>query len=269
MERIDDLQYENLKIIQNTDGFRFGIDSVLLTEFARDIKNGCKMVDLGTGTGIISILLSKKVKPKEIIAIEKQAEVADMARRSVELNELQNQIKIINCDIKDLFNSNKEIREGKDNKIKLDKEDKTKIDRTTAIRFVRNSFDVVVTNPPYKKKGTGIDSATNTQQLSRVESTATLADWVETASNLLNTRGSLYMVYRTDRMSELIECLNRNRLQIKRMRFVHSKVSEQSNLVLIKAVKDAKIFVTIEKPLIIYNEDGSYTEEIKKLQEEK
>lgn len=121
MERIDDLQYENLKIIQNTDGFCFGIDSVLLTEFARDIKNGSKIVDLGTGTGVIPILLSKKVDPEQIIGVEKQKEVAKMAIKSVKLNGLESQINIINDDI-----CNIDIANG--------------------------SVDVVVTNPPYKKR---------------------------------------------------------------------------------------------------------------------
>ena len=127
MERIDDLQFENLKIIQNTEWFRFGIDSVLLTEFARDIKDGKKIVDLGTGTGIISILLSKKVNPSKIIGVEVQEDVYKMAKKSIALNNLEDVLEIINSDIKDL---------------KLEK----------------NFYDVVVTNPPYKKLGTGINA---------------------------------------------------------------------------------------------------------------
>ena len=232
MERIDDLQFENLKIIQDTDGFRFGIDSVLLTDFARDIKNNSTIADLGTGTGVLTILLSKKVNPKKIIGFEKQEEVANLAKRSIELNKLDN-AEIRNIDIKDIFDE-----------------------------FDRNSFDVVVTNPPYKKQGTGINAANEKQQISRFESTVDLAGWIKAAANLINSKGSFYMVYRTDRLGELIEELNKNKLAIKRLRFVHSKIGEQSNLVLLKAIKNGGTFVTVEKPLIIYNEDGSYTDEI-------
>jgi len=238
MERIDDLQFKKLKIIQDTDGFRFGIDSVLLTEFARDIKKNSKLVDLGTGTGIISILLSKKVFPSEIVAVEKQKEVADMAKRSVELNGLAKLISIENCDIKDL---------------KLNK----------------NYYDVVVTNPPYKKLGTGINAKNEKQQISRFETTANLDDWIKCASNLLNSKGLFYMVYRTDRLTELFSILKKYNLEIKRIRFVHSKIEEQSKMVLIKAVKGGGEFIKIEKPLFIYNEDGTYTDEIMNIYKEK
>ena len=234
MERIDDLQYENLKIIQDTDGFRFGIDSVLLTEFARDIKQGSKIVDLGTGTGILGILLSKKVMPSKIIGIEKQRDVAEMAKRSIKLNSLEDMFEIINCDINDL---------------KLEK----------------NYYDVVVTNPPYKKSSTGIKSQNEKQRISRFETSATLDDWIRVSSNLLNTKGSFYMVYRTDRLTELIEIMRKYKLEVKKLRFVFSKVEEQSNLVLIKAVKNGNTFLKIEKPLIIYNQDNSYTDEIKNI----
>ena len=128
--------------------------------------------------------------------------------------------------------------------------------------FDRNSFDVVVTNPPYKKQGTGINAANEKQQISRFETSVDLAEWIKIASNLINSKGSFYMVYRTDRLGELIEELNKNKLAVKRIRFVHSKISEQSNLVLLKATKNGGTFVTVEKPLIRYNEDGSYTDEI-------
>lgn len=231
MERIDDLQYKNLKIIQDTDGFCFGIDSVLLTEFAKDIKDDSTIVDLGTGTGILSILLSKKVNPKKIIAIEKQKEVFEMAKRSIKLNSLEKTIEIINEDIKDLT-------------------------------IEKNKYDVVVTNPPYKKMGTGINAKKEKQQISRFESTVDLDNWIKVSSNILNPKGSLYMVYRTDRLTEVFSALKQNHLEVKRIRFVYSKSTEQSNLVLIKAVKNAKVFLKVENPLIIYNEDGSYTDEI-------
>lgn len=238
MERIDDLQYENLKIIQNTDGFCFGVDSVLLTEFARDIKKKSKIVDLGTGTGILGILLSKKVEPEEIVGIEIQSEVAKMAQKSVELNNLQSIMKIVNQDI-----------------CKLD--------------FKKSYYDVVITNPPYKKIGTGINSFYEKQQISRFETTASLDDWIRISSKLLKNNGCLYMVYRTDRLTELFDTMKKYKLEIKKMRFVYSKASEQSNLVLIKAIKCGKQFLKIDKPLIIYNKDGTYTDEILKIYKNK
>ena len=234
MERIDELNYENLKIIQNTDGFCFGIDSVLLTEFARDIKKQSKIVDMGTGTGVLAILLSKKVDAKKIYGIEIQKDVAEMANRSVKLNSLENVIEIINEDI---------------NKINLE----------------NNSFDAVVTNPPYKKLGTGIDNKKEKQKISRYETTASLDDWLRISSKLLKDNGSFYIVYRTDRLSELTENMRKYKLEIKRERFVYSNINKQSNLVLIKAVKGAGVFLKVEKPLIIYNLDGTYTDEILKI----
>ena len=234
MERIDDLQFENLKIIQDTDGFCFGIDSVLLTEFARDIKKGSKIVDLGSGTGILGILLSKKVFPSEITGVEIQKQVAEMSIKSIKMNDLEDEIKIINEDIKN---------------VKLNK----------------NYYDVVVTNPPYKKCGTGINTKNEKKAISRFETTVTLEEWIKVASKLLNSKGSFYMVYRTDRLSEVMQAMKENKLEIKRIRFVHSKENEQSNLMLIKAVKNARVFVKIEKPLIIYDENGNYTDEIKEM----
>ncbi len=231
MERIDELNYEGLKIIQNTDGFCFGIDSVLLTEFARDIKKQSKIADLGTGTGILGILLSKKVNAKKIIGVEIQEDVADMAKRSIKLNSLENIFEIIQGDL---------------NKIKLE----------------NNTFDAVVTNPPYKKLGTGIKNKEEKQKISRYETSASLEDWIKISSKLLKDNGSFYIVYRTDRLTELFENLKKYKLEVKKMRFVYSNINKQSNLVLIKAVKGAGVFLKVDEPLIIYNLDGSYTDEI-------
>lgn len=231
MERIDELNYEGLKIIQNTDGFCFGIDSVLLTEFARDIKKQSKIADLGTGTGILGILLSKKVNAKKIVGVEIQEDVADMAKRSIKLNSLENIFEIIQGDL---------------NKIKLE----------------NNTFDAVVTNPPYKKLGTGIKNKEEKQKISRYETSASLEDWIKISSKLLKDNGSFYIVYRTDRLTELFENLKKYKLEVKKMRFVYSNINKQSNLVLIKAVKGAGVFLKVDEPLIIYNLDGSYTDEI-------
>ena len=242
MERIDDLNFEGLKIIQDTEGFCFGIDSVLLTDFARDIKKNSKIMDLGTGTGILSILLSKKVNPKKIYGIEIQKEVAEMARRSVELNSLEEIIEIINTDIKDL------------NKLKKENKD-----------LENNTFDAIVTNPPYKKLGTGIKNKNKKQIISRYETSTTLDDWLNISSKLLKNNGQFYIVFRTDRLTELITNMKKYNLEIKNIRFVYSNINEQSILVLIKAVKGAGTFLKVEKPLIIYDENNNYTDEILKI----
>ena len=237
MERIDDLQYKGLKIIQNTDGFCFGVDSVLLTEFAKDMKKHSAIVDLGTGTGILGILLSKKVEASKIIGVELQKEVANMAKRSVELNDLQDVMQIINEDVQNLS-------------------------------LNKNSFDYVVTNPPYKKKGTGIINKEDKQIISRHETTVDLDGWIKVSSNLLKDNGSIYMVHRPERLNEIIEVLRKYRLEPKRIRFVYPKINKDANLVLIKAVKYANSFLKVEKPLIIYKDDGSYTDEILKIYED-
>lgn len=237
MERIDDLQYKGLKIIQNTEGFCFGIDSVLLTEFAKDMKKNKTIVDLGTGTGIIGILLTKKVEASKVIGVELQKDVAKMAKRSVELNNLQNVMQIINEDVHSLS-------------------------------LEKNSFDYIVTNPPYKKRGTGIINKEDKQLISRHETTVNLEEWIEVASNLLKDNGAIYMVHRPERLNEIIQDLRKYKLEPKRIRFVYPKKNKDANLVLIKAVKYANEFLKVEKPLIIYNEDGSYTDEILKIYEE-
>ena len=237
MERIDDLQYKGLKIIQNTDGFCFGVDSVFLTEFARDMKKDSTIVDLGTGTGIIGILLTKKVDAKQVIGVEIQKDIADMAKKSIELNKLQDIMQIINEDICNLS-------------------------------LEKNSFDYVVTNPPYKKRGTGLINKNDKQIISRHETTASLDEWIKVSSNLLKDNGALYMVHRPERMSEIFELLRKYRLEPKRIRFVYPKINKNANLVLIKAVKYANSFLKVEKPLIIYNENGSYTKEILNIYEE-
>lgn len=231
MERLDDLQFENLKLIQNTEWFRFGIDSVLLTEFAKDIKKNKNIVDLGAGTGILGILLSKKVAPKKIIEVEVQEDVCKLANKNVKINHLEEKIEVMNTDILNL-------------------------------NIQKNYYDVVVTNPPYKKSETGINPVNRHQEISRFETTATLDDWIRIASSILNSKGDFYMVYRTDRLVEVFQTLEKYKLEPKRIRFVYSNASKESKLVMIKAIKNGGKYLTVEKPLIIYDEDGSYTNEV-------
>ena len=235
-ERIDDLEYKGLKIIQNKNGFCFGIDSVLLSDFAKEIRNNSKVLDLGTGTGILCILLSAKTKLQKIYGIDVQEEVIEMAKRSVKLNNLEDKIELLHKNIKELG----EI-------------------------FEKNSFDSIVTNPPYKKISTGKINEKENKYISRHEVTATLEDFIKVSFDLLKDKGSLYMVHRPERLAEIIFTLKKYKLEPKIIRLVHSTYEEEPKLVLIKAVKNAKEFLKVEKPLIVYNEKGEYTKEILKI----
>lgn len=235
-ERIDDLQYKNLKIIQNEMGFCFGIDSVLLSDFAKKIKRNAKVIDLGTGTGIIPILLCGKTELKRIVGVEVQKEVFDLANRNIKLNNLENKFEVINENIKNLKNI-----------------------------YEYGSFDVVVTNPPYKKENTGIKNLNNKKLISRHEITANLKDFVEISKYLLKDRGRIYMVHRPERLVDILFLMRKNKLEPKKIKFVYSNVNTEPKLVLIEAVKNAKPFLQIEKNLYIYNENGEYTDEILKI----
>lgn len=235
-ERIDDLELNKLKIIQNTTGFCFGIDSILLSDYAKNLKAGSKVIDIGTGTGIIGILLCAKSKLKTITGIEIQKEVADMAERSIKLNRLEEKFKILNIDIKDVF------------------------------QFVEpNSIDAIVTNPPYMKLNSGAQNIEEKKLISRHEVACNLEDIVKISYKLLKSKAEFYMVHRAERIVDIMYTLRNYKLEPKQMRFVQSRQDSSPNLVLIRCVKDGGKALKIDKPLIIYNEDGKYTEEIYKI----
>ena len=235
-ENIEDLQFKNLKIIQNKTGFCFGIDSILLSDFAKEIKNEAKVLDLGTGTGIIATLLCKKTELKEIIGVEVQKEVYEMAQKSIQINHLENKFKIINEDILNL------------NKL-----------------FEKNTFDAIVTNPPYKKKDTGIKNEEEKKIISRHETTATLEDFIRISKDLLKDKGEFYMVHRPDRLVDILDIMRKYKIEPKIMRFVYSNQNSEPKLILIKGIKNAKPFLKIQNNLYIYDEKGEYTEEINKI----
>ena len=232
-ERIDDLEFKNLKIIQNTKGFCFGIDAVLLSDFAKNIKKNAKVLDLGTGTGIISILLCGKTNLEKIVGVEVQKEVANMAKRSSKLNKLENKFEIINENIINLDNI-----------------------------YERNFFDVIITNPPYKKENTGIVNEEEKKLISRHEVLAKLEDYIKISYKLLKDKGEFYMVHRPERLVDIIAYMRQYKIEPKEIRFVCSHEKEPPKLVLIKGVKNAKPFLKFKEDLYIYNDDGSYTDEI-------
>ena len=239
-ERIDDLEYKGLKIIQNKNGFCFGIDSILLSDFAREIPNNSKVLDLGTGTGIISILLCEKKKLSKIIGVEVQEEVYELAKRNSKLNKLENKFEVINENIKNL----EKIIE-------------------------KNSIDAIVTNPPYKKENTGLKNENKLKLISRHEIEANLNDFINISSKLLNDKGLFYMVHRPERLPDIIDILRKNKLEPKILQIVYPKINKEPTMLLIKAIKNAKPFLKIKEPLIIYNENDTYTDEILKIYNKK
>lgn len=234
-ERIDDLQLKGLKVIQNPEWFCFGIDAVLLSDFSR-VKRKDRVADLGTGTGIIPVLLHGKYEPREVVGVEIQEEVAEMAERTVKLNGLEDIIKIYRGDIKDCF---KDI--GAD------------------------SFDVVTSNPPYKKGDTGILNPGDKKAISRHEVLISLEEIIYTASKLLKVGGRFYMIHRPERLKDIILGLDRNKFTPKKIRFIHPTVDKRPTMIMVEAVKGGGDFLQIMEPLYVYNEDRSYTDEINRI----
>lgn len=235
-ERIDDLEINNLKIIQKNDGFCYGIDSVLLSDFSKNIRKNSNVLDLGTGTGILGFLLIAKTEIKKVFGIEIQPDIADMANRSIKLNNLEDKFEIINCNIKDL-----------ENKLKID------------------YFDAIVTNPPYKKSNSGGINENKTKLISRHEVEANLEDFIKVSFKMLKDKGSLYMVHRAERLVDILSEMRKNKMEPKKIRMVYSNKNSDCKLVLIEAVKNGKSFLKVEKPLYVYEENGEYTEEILKI----
>ncbi len=239
-ERIDDLEFKGLKMIQNTEGFCFGIDSILLSDFAKQIKKGARVLDLGTGTGIIATLLCGKTELSEIIGIEVQEEVADMAKRSIQVNHLEDRFKIIQDNILNLSN-----------------------------HFEKNTFEAIVTNPPYKKKETGIQNEDTRKLISRHEIEANLEDFIKISKDMLKDKGEFYIVYRPERLVDLLSLMRKYKIEPKKIRFVYSNVNAVSKLVLVQGVKNARPFLKLEPNLYIYDDNGNYTEEILKIYNKK
>jgi tRNA1Val (adenine37-N6)-methyltransferase len=231
-ERLDDLGRKGYRIIQNPATFCFGIDAVLLTGFAK-IKSGAKVLDMGTGTGIIPILLEAKTNAEHLTGLEIQEESVDMARRSVCLNELENKISIVNGDIKE-----------------------------ASLLFGRGTFDVVTCNPPYMIGNHGLTGKNDRKTVARHEVLCTFDDVAREAAAVLKTGGTFYLVHRPFRLVELFGTMTQYHLEPKRIKFVHPFVDKEPNMVLIEARKGGNSRLMVESPLIVYKEPGIYTDEI-------
>lgn len=231
-ERIDDLQRNNYKIIQDPDRFCFGMDAVLLSGFAR-AKEGDQVLDLGTGTGIIPILLAAKTMAAHITGLEIQPDSADMASRSVKLNELEEKVEIITGDIKEAVSL-----------------------------FGAASFDVVTSNPPYMTEHHGITNPEAPKAIARHELLCSLEDVISQSSRLLKPGGNFFMVHRPFRLVDIFVLLREYKLEPKRMKLVYPFADKEPNMVLIEANRGGRARMRVEKPLIVYKEPGVYTEEI-------
>lgn len=231
-ERLDDLQRNGYKIIQNPEKFCFGMDAVLLSGFC-NIKDKETVLDIGCGTGIIPILLKAKSNALHFTGLEIQEESADMARRSVALNGLSGDIDIVTGDIKE------------------------------AEKFFKPaSFDVVTSNPPYMIGTHGLKCDNEPMTIARHEVKCNLDDIIREGSRVLTPKGRFYMVHRPFRLVELFETFRKYKLEPKRMKLVYPYVNKEPNMVLIEACKGGRPRLSVEKPLIVYESPNKYTQEI-------
>lgn len=231
-ERIDDLERNGYRIIQDTNRFCFGMDAVLLSGFAR-VKDGAKVLDLGTGTGIIPILLAAKTGASHLTGLEIQVDSADMASRSVRMNGLEDRITIVTGDIKE-----------------------------AGSLFDAASFDVITCNPPYMTSRHGLVNPEDAKAIARHEILCTLKDVIAQTAKLLRPGGNFYMVHRPFRLAEIIVFLREYKLEPKRMQLVYPFADKEPNMVLIEANRGGRPRMTVEKPLIVYKEPGVYMPEI-------
>ena len=234
-ERLDDLQRNGLKLIQHPKSYRFGMDSVLLAHFA-ELNASCKALDMGAGTGALCTLLSDSYPGARFTALEIQPELAGMLRRSIGYNGLRERIAVVEGDLKDAYT------------------------------LFGRAFDAVVCNPPYKKRGSGLKSGSDVMHIARYEELCTLEDVVAASASVLRPRGRLFICQRAERFAELITLLTARGLAPKRIRFVHPKPHAPANLVLVCAVQGASpAFTSVMPPLVVYEEDGTETEELQKI----
>lgn len=231
-ERIDDLERNGYRIIQNPEKFCFGMDAVLLSGFAK-IRNNARVLDMGTGTGIIPILLKSREKGTHFTGLEIQKECADMASRSVAYNGLESAIDIVCGDIKE-----------------------------AAEIFGAASFDVVTSNPPYMIGEHGLRNPYMAKAIARHEVLCTLEDVVSQASRVLKDRGHFFMVHRPFRLAEIFQVMMKYKLEPKRMQLVYPYIDREPNMVLIEACKGGNSRITVERPLIVYEKPGEYTKSI-------
>ncbi len=234
-EQLDDLQLNNLFLIQKKDGFRFGVDAVLLSDFAKNTASK-RTLDLCTGTGVIPILMSAKTKTPEFCALEIQHDIADMAKRSVEYNKLSERIKVTEGDLKDAVSI-----------------------------YGKASFDKITCNPPYMKNNSAVRNDADTLAVSRHEVLCTLEDVIKVSSELLKPKGRLYMVHRPSRLADIMCLMRKYKIEPKLLRLVASRPGKEPNLLLIEGMYQGGEELKLLNQLYIFDENGNYSDEINKI----
>ena len=231
-ETIDDLQLKGLKLIQKKDGFKFGIDAVLLSDFA-NVKSKHEVIDLCTGTGIIPFLIYGKYNPQNICGLEIQEEMVGMAKRSVKLNSLEGRVSFYNEDLKNV---------------------------EYLKRFKK--FDVVTVNPPYKLNNSGIINPNDKLAIARHEILCNLEDVIYASRILLKDNGRLFMIHRPERLADIFTIMRKYKIEPKRVKMIHPKIGKAPNIVLVEGQRDGGAYLKWEPPLYVYDENGKYTKEI-------
>ena len=231
-ETIDDLQLKGLKLIQKKDGFKFGIDAVLLSDFA-NVKTKHRVMDLCTGTGIIPFLIYGKYNPQSVYGLEIQEDMIEMAKRSVKLNSLEEKLIFINDDLKNI-----------------------------ELLKTIEKFDVVTVNPPYKLNSSGILNPNDKLAIARHEVLCNLEDVISAARILLKDNGRLFMVHRPERLADIFMLMRKYKIEPKRVKMIHPKINKAPNIVLVEGQRDGGAYLKWDPPLYVYDENGKYTKEI-------
>jgi len=225
----------DIKICQSKEGYRFSVDSLLLFSFVNSLLAE-KIADLGAGSGIIGLLLASKYPRADVFLFELQNSLAVIAEQNIALNALENRVRVIMADLRDI--------------------------RTSCPSCDAGSFDMVVSNPPFRKEGAGFVNPREEKAIARHEINLKLAELVGAASYLLKSRGRFFLIHNPSRLSELVSVLREKKMEIKRLRFVHSTVLSEAKMVLVEAIAGGRAGMKVDRPLIIYGKNGEYTREM-------
>ncbi len=234
-EAIDDLQLNGLMLIQKQSGFRFGVDAVLLYHFA-NVRKKHRVIDLCTGTGIVPFLIHGKYSPQEVIGVEIQEDMAEMAMRSSKLNETEDKVKFVCGDLK-----NKELQNN------------------------LGRFDVLTVNPPYKLNNAGILNPDDKLAIARHEIMCNLEDVISASKKLLKDNGRMYIVHRPERLADIFGLMRKYKIEPKRVQMIHPKVGKAPNIVLVEGQRDGGAFLKWEETIYVYDENGKYSKQIDKI----
>lgn len=234
-ESLDDLQLDGIHIIQKKEGFRFGVDAVLLANFA-NVKSKHNVIDLCTGTGIVPLIIKGKKKPKSVIGVEIQSDFVEMANRTKKINNFGDDINFIEGDLKD----------------------------DTLIKSLEKA-DVITVNPPYKLQNAGIVNPTDKLSIARHEIMCTLEDVIKTSRKLLKDNGRLYMIHRPERLVDIFCLMRKYKIEPKRVRMIHPNSKKAPNIVLVEGQRDGGAFLKWEPALFVYDDEGNYSQEINEI----